>query len=111
MPRRSARLVLDVIRAGMGSSGTAHLRPTQNLRERTDKSELGKSGRRDRCSDRCALEAVRLGEHLSPQSLLGAGAIIAAVGSWMASMAVSETGRPISLANGRWPMPTMAILS
>src|SRR2546426_3360382 len=31
--------------------------------------------------------------------------------SWIASTAVSEIGRPMSLANGRWPMPTIATRS
>src|SRR5213594_3870024 len=31
--------------------------------------------------------------------------------SWIASTAVSEMGRPMSLANGRWPMPTIATRS
>src|SRR5437867_3269331 len=31
--------------------------------------------------------------------------------SWIASTAVSEMGRPMSLAKGRWPMPTIATRS
>src|SRR5206468_7885028 len=31
--------------------------------------------------------------------------------SWIASTAVSEIGRPMSLAKGRWPMPTIATRS
>ena len=30
---------------------------------------------------------------------------------WMASTAVSEIGRPMSFANGKWPIPTTATLS